>query len=1696
MVNDNDSEQVNNELSQDDKMEKIEDRSSIEQIKRKYKDLYGIDVKVEYNEENNVYLIETKNNEIVFATDSLDKELDRLNSIQTNKASSGSGGGYLKPPPIETRRQERALNAKEVQICLDYSSIINVINNLDAMAAIPLNCDLSYANCLAGELRSYYDGLGDNTKEAITSLANSIEGLSGATVNSVKLCEENADKDLKDLEDLINDFYNSTDEKTFEELILLSAFNNETELSKDVILDIVNKDENLTDDDKKYIQEQLNKGNVRSSICHLITLHEQQNLQKIHEKNDPEITRLEAEIADLNKKLAVIDEPTNAKRIYPDGTDYGALYKEREEKKAQLQRLNREITQQERVVRQYVNSRKEWEYDYLLKQVGEEEFEKTISLNEDVDFYKEALKQYYDNYNETANSYLDFESFYAWTDSWLDSDDCKLTIEQKEIYKNKLKSRDMYYNDQDAWNFYMAAKGLANSGFRNENFISTYNEQGFNLRYNPLLDKATKYFDDEHIKLYNYIYNKEGKEAANKYLSAFSDSLNKASGMERAMDIVSGIADGTNTGYVLGLGIADLEGIKIGTEDWFKKIGTIFDETGDFTDSEYAIQYVNQMISGTSMLLTLNESELAKFQGKIDEEVYNDLKDQIRNGKTITYADLKYYQGELNQSEYDVIKDLKNDADILEFANKINDGSSFLGQDKAEWLNTFFNVGVSTGNMLPPMIASFATSGALGSVGVGTDVAAKVGQNVGLSLMFLNSFATNKNQSIRDGRSLFDSCIYGVLSGASDVFTEKFIGFVPGISNVHKWTELTATSKTSNIIMKSLLNFLVTGPMGEITEEQMQRWVLGPAIETLVDGYSDTTFDINEALKLTLETYLSTLQLNSFSIIPQTRGAIKASSEIVKITLDDGRVVTLTAGQLMDCMNKKTGEIDKNKLNQIVEKTSAQKGSSKTTSNGIEALENNLGDEIDHVTSNEDGTFTVTTKYGEKLIVTEEGLNSQNIEYEIRQMNERYEALLVNDWLLNHVENIDSLITNDSERQENIDNYIEKAAKYLGTDSETFKKVYASTFKRIIGESDIGIRVSNDALLQILTSGEIKNGHTTESDRLETSERRKQHEEYLFGIPTGVDGQDSPIYGMIFPKYDESDSQSVQFYKEGPGYWYGKGSGESDYSTEAVIIFKKDDVLDYTTFTNADSLEHGRNPSLLGRYGGIQAPSNANNPVQTNTWFGFDGVKTIEDLENATLYNFSPLDNHDTDGYIEAQIYGRYSHAVDNIDHVVFLKTPSQDVINTLNEKGIKYIISNEHAPVNVQSDSNLYNIDAVPESNIPKRQVAIEKIKNGEELNVGDKLALGGRDHVVREIDGYELKPDHAYRLVDLKAWQSYVESGYVVRDIDEYVEGQNNGGVDWYLGGTASLDGRYANGDDTIILETPADKSLFVLASDNGLGMADDYQVRHIKSSSKENPVPLSKVKVIYGQEAIDRWTQSQIDANTKKLQSLADARGIKVSDFGTIGQQTVASQEDIDKSTAYAKEIREKAKNNEPKVTEILHSLEDASAHLTGLEHKLKEVDSTARKIIFDHNHSGVSLEQAKDNIGDGLRYTMIIDEDHYTEKAQSTLQTLKDQGYRIVNPKNKWNSPVYKGLNCGIISPDGCVFELQFHTDKSFDVKEDKTHLVYEIRRNEYIANADGDLKDVYDASMAIQKLYTSTIPIPKDVIGHDFMKGLE
>ena len=872
----------------------VNDSSNIDQIKRKYKDLYDIDVEVEYDEENNVYLIETKNNEIIYATDSLDKELDRLETIEASTASSGGGGGYLpSPQPIGTRRQERALNAEEVQIYMFFSSMYSIISNLNEMGTMPLNCDTSYASCLSGELRSYYNGLGDNTKAALAALAVSIQGLGRATANSVMLCEENADKDLKDLEDEINGLYDKVDESiallnnlddiTDEELdkiIIRTAYENSDELPPGILLDMIESDTSLTEDNKKYLNEQIEKGNIRSSIGLLLELNEQKKLDamsielqpQIDSKNDL-LTRLDS-IQNIvrNRKLnygewkKYVSGNEELENIFGNdfftysSTNYeenmgivSNIYNCYTQTGKEIRTMNMTLNQQRKLVNQYRHSKEEWEYDYLLKDMP--------------DMY-----------------------------SGENMDDL--------VLKAAL----------------LGDLGQANFDYYDKEFKLSY------LNETELL--AYKYFDDDHKKMYYYLYETEGKESADKYLKAFSNSLNQASGWEKANEIFNNIVNGTNDGYLKGIGVSTFEGIQIGTEKWFDVVGTLFNnDSGDYTDSEYTIQYVNQLLSGTSYLQTLNTDTLSSLKEKniIDDNVYRSFKDRVGSGEVITYGELLHQIGKIDDSSYARIKEFENDPDLMKFADQVNNEKGFLGKNKLDWLETTFGAGVSVGNMLPSVVGAIATSGILGTAGVGTSVASKIGQKVGLSLMFLDSFAESKNESIRDGRTLFESYVYGILSGASEVLTEKFLGGVTGLSNLSKLTELTATSKHGVTIMKSLLNFLVREPLAEIAEEQLQQFIITPAIESIIDGYSTTEFNWDDAVNLAISTYLSTLMLNSGSTITNTIGTINTSNEVVSYTLEDGSNISLTYGQLMDCMDA-NGKFDVNKLNQITGKTHTTSG--------------------------------------------------------------------------------------------------------------------------------------------------------------------------------------------------------------------------------------------------------------------------------------------------------------------------------------------------------------------------------------------------------------------------------------------------------------------------------------------------------------------------------------------------------------------------------------------------------------------------------------------------------------------------------------------------------------------------------------------------------------------------------------------------
>lgn len=158
------------------------------------------------------------------------------------------------------------------------------------------------------------------------------------------------------------------------------------------------------------------------------------------------------------------------------------------------------------------------------------------------------------------------------------------------------------------------------------------------------------------------------------------------------------------------------------------------------------------------------------------------------------------------------------------------------------------------------------------------------------------------------------------------------------------------------------------------------------------------------------------------------------------------------------------------------------------------------------------------------------------------------------------------------------------------------------------------------------------------------------------------------------------------------------------------------------------------------------------------------------------------------------------------------------------------------------------YNALEMPLSSDEELKVAQEKILNNVELSLREKM-LSGRDHPVKNIDGYELKSDCVYRAISEELYDKYLELGYIYghsKD-DEYMEYELNGkiynnnmGVDWYLGGVSL---RYGS----VIIECPAYKEYFVPAFDNGCHLSCDPTVRHMKSSGYKNPVPMDMVKLI---------------------------------------------------------------------------------------------------------------------------------------------------------------------------------------------------------------------------------------------------------
>lgn len=130
-------------------------------------------------------------------------------------------------------------------------------------------------------------------------------------------------------------------------------------------------------------------------------------------------------------------------------------------------------------------------------------------------------------------------------------------------------------------------------------------------------------------------------------------------------------------------------------------------------------------------------------------------------------------------------------------------------------------------------------------------------------------------------------------------------------------------------------------------------------------------------------------------------------------------------------------------------------------------------------------------------------------------------------------------------------------------------------------------------------------------------------------------------------------------------------------------------------------------------------------------------------------------------------------------------------------------------------------------------------------------------------------------------------------------------------------------------------------------------------------------------------------------------------------------------------------------EPDVTRnLVEMASNNGGQMLGLEYRLKSVESLARKM---NDQPGIP-------VNDALRYTMSFDETNFTAGTKAAMGSLQEQGYQLTALRNTFNAgQPYKGINATYLTPGGDMFELQFHTPASFQMKDVVNHPLYEQQR---------------------------------------------
>jgi hypothetical protein len=198
---------------------------------------------------------------------------------------------------------------------------------------------------------------------------------------------------------------------------------------------------------------------------------------------------------------------------------------------------------------------------------------------------------------------------------------------------------------------------------------------------------------------------------------------------------------------------------------------------------------------------------------------------------------------------------------------------------------------------------------------------------------------------------------------------------------------------------------------------------------------------------------------------------------------------------------------------------------------------------------------------------------------------------------------------------------------------------------------------------------------------------------------------------------------------------------------------------------------------------------------------------------------------------------------------------------------------------------------------------------------------------------------------------------------------------------------------------------------------------------------------------------------------------------------GGRTLDAARNAEVDRGYAR-IREVGENViVPAILRV--AAEDPTRALAGFDRRIKGADRLKEKVAdLLEPPSKLDAADALYGIVDVVRFTYTHQETRYTRGVLADVERLKSQGFELERLKNTWGSEQYKGLNTQWLEPrSGVRFEVQFHTQASFEAKE-LTHEAYERIRS--ITERTPESERETEELEAFQSKTNAQVPIPPDV----------